>query len=128
MAEERLARPLDRGPGINGGEHRGAVEDRDQAAIRLGFAPMSTNGNRRPPRPRIEMLTPADPQEAAAVIAAVEQFLADTAPAPAAGAPPVNPWQRAALLEGVRSKEGFASPWGEPRTWGERHTHAPDRD
>jgi hypothetical protein len=72
------------------------------------------------------MLSSADTQEAAAVIAAVEQFLTDTAPAPAA-AEAVNPWQRAALLEGVRSKESFASPWGEPRTWGERHTHAPDR-
>ena len=69
------------------------------------------------------MLGPAEPLEAAAVIAAVEQFLADTAPAPASLAP-VNPWQRAALLEGVRSKEGFASPWGEPMTWGERHSHA----
>lgn len=67
------------------------------------------------------MLSPADPTEAAAVIAAVEQFLADTAPAPQAS-PAVNPWQRAALLEGVRSKEGFASPWGEPRTWGERQS------
>ena len=71
------------------------------------------------------MLGPAEPQEAAAVIAAVEQFLADTAPEPATGTP-VNPWQRAALLEGVRAKGAFASPWGEPRTWGERHTHARD--
>jgi len=86
---------------------------------------MSANGDRRPPRPRIEMLSPADPSEAAAVIAAVEQFLADTAPAPRTSTP-VNPWQRAALLEGVRSKEGFASPWGEPRTWGERHSHTSD--
>jgi hypothetical protein len=87
---------------------------------------MSSNGNRRPPRPQIEMLTAAQPREAAAVIAAVEQFLADTAPAPAP-VERVNPWQRAALLEGVRSKEGFASPWGEPRTWGQRHSHAPPR-
>ena len=84
---------------------------------------MATNGNRKPPRPRIEMLGAAEPQEAAAVIAAVEQFLADTAPAPVADEP-VNPWQRAALLEGVRAKQAFASPWGEPRTWGERHSHA----
>ena len=88
---------------------------------------MSQNGDRRPPRPRIEMLTPAEPAEAAAVIAAVEQFLADTAPVPAASAGRVNPWQRAALLAGVSAKSAFASPWGEPRTWGERHSHAPDR-
>ena len=86
---------------------------------------MTENGNRRPPRTRIEMLGSAEPQEAAAVIAAVEQFLADTAPAPAP-AERVNPWQRAALLEGVRAKEAFASPWGEPRTWGERHSHPRD--
>jgi hypothetical protein len=83
---------------------------------------VSTNGNRKPPRPRIELVTPAEPEEAAAVIAAVEGFLADTAPAPVR-ADAVNPWQRAALLEGVRAKEAFASPWGEPRTWGRRHSH-----
>jgi hypothetical protein len=70
------------------------------------------------------MMSAAEPEEAAAVIAAVEQFLADTAPAPAK-AVAINPWQRAALLEGVRSKEAFASPWGEPRTWGKRHSHRP---
>ncbi len=70
------------------------------------------------------MVGSAAPTEAAAVIAAVEQFLADTAPAPAP-ASTANPWQRAALLEGVASKQAFASPWGEPRTWGERHSHDP---
>jgi len=54
------------------------------------------------------MLGSAEPREAAAVIAAVEQFLADTAPAegvdPAAA---VNPWQRAALVEGVSAKQAF---------------------
>jgi len=84
---------------------------------------VSTNGNRPPPRPRIEVSSPAPPGEAAAVVAAVEQFLADTAPATPAPSS-VSPWQRAALLEGVRSKESFASPWGEPRTWGERHSGA----
>lgn len=85
---------------------------------------MSSNGNRKPPRPQIEMLSAAPPEEAAAVIAAVEQFIAETAPV---AAPParVNPWQRAALLEGIRAKEAFASPWGEERGWGEKHTHRP---
>ena len=90
------------------------------------MASMSRNGDRHPPRPRIEMLSSADPAEAAAVIAAVEQFLADTAPTPRPAAR-INPWQRAALLEGVRAKEGFASPWGEPRTWGSRHSHSTHR-
>jgi hypothetical protein len=69
------------------------------------------------------MLTPADPAEAAAVVAAIERFLAETAPQPEAAADRADPWQRAALLEGIRSKEAFAAPWGEPRTWGVRHSH-----
>lgn len=94
-------------------------------AREYGTRPMATNGNRRPARPRIEMLAAASPPEAAAAIAAVEQFLADTAPAPRRRET-VGPWQRAALLEGVRSGAGFASPWGEPRTWGVRHSHSID--
>ncbi len=86
---------------------------------------MASNSNQRPARPRIELAAGADPREAAAVIAAVEQFLADTAPAPRRRET-VNPWQRAALLEGVSSAAGFASPWGEPRTWGARHSHRID--
>jgi hypothetical protein len=53
------------------------------------------------------MLSAAEPAEAAAVIAAVEQFLADTAPAPQPVDEEQNPWQRAALLEGVRAKDAF---------------------
>jgi hypothetical protein len=64
------------------------------------------NGNRRPPRPRIEVISPTPSDaEAAAIAAAVEQFLAETAPAPASAGPPRNAWQRAALLEGVRAKQ-----------------------
>jgi hypothetical protein len=45
----------------------------------------------------------ASPAEAAAITAAVEQFIAETTPeAPAAET--VNPWTRAALLEGVGAK------------------------
>ncbi len=89
------------------------------------MAQVSSNGNDRPSRPRIAVRGPAGPEEAAAAIAAVEQFLTDTTPAPAT-ATRVNPWQRAALLEGIRAKQAFASPWGEPRTWGERHSHSPN--
>lgn len=53
------------------------------------------------------MLGPAEPREAAAVIAAVEQFLADTAPPPAAPGPTASPWQQAALVEGVTAKQAF---------------------
>lgn len=70
------------------------------------------------------MLGSPRPQEAAAIVAAVERFLAETAPVPRTGEA-ANPWQRAALLEGVGSKQAFASPWGEPRGWGSRHSHRP---
>ncbi len=73
---------------------------------------MSTNGRRRPPRPRIELVTPAPSQpEAAAIAAAIERFLADTAPAPSAGPAAIGRWQRAALLEGVGAHQAPFSPW-----------------
>ena len=47
---------------------------------------MSRNGKQTPPRPRIEVRqAAASPEEAAAIAAAIEQFLRDTAPPPAAG-------------------------------------------
>jgi hypothetical protein len=59
------------------------------------------NGKHAPPRPRIELRhAPASPSEAAAIAAAIEQFLRDTA-RPAPTEPPMSPWQRAGLLEGV---------------------------
>jgi hypothetical protein len=56
--------------------------------------------------------TAASPEEAAAVVAAIEQFLRDTAPAPAAAASPMNPWLRAGLYENVGLQPGDRSPWG----------------
>lgn len=78
---------------------------------------MSSNGRRKPPRFRIEMAAAAPPEEAAAAVAAIERFLAETAPAPT-GRAEVNPWQRAALLEGVGAyaRWDLGDPWGEPRT------------
>lgn len=59
-------------------------------------------------RPRLELVhsAAASPEEAAAVIAAVEAFLRDTAPpsAPPAAAP--DPWLQAALQEGVDRAPG----------------------
>jgi hypothetical protein len=53
-------------------------------------------------RPRLELHgSSATPEEAAALIAAVEQFLRDTTPPPASEAPSESPWVRAARLEGV---------------------------
>jgi hypothetical protein len=53
-------------------------------------------------RPRLELRgSSATPEEAAAVMAAVEQFLRDTAPPPAPAGPQISPWVRAARLEAV---------------------------
>jgi hypothetical protein len=41
------------------------------------------------------------PEEAAAIAAAIEQFLRDTAPAPEPDGPSISPWARAALYEAV---------------------------
>jgi len=74
----------------------------------------STNGKRTPPRPRIELVSAgASKAEAAAVVAALEQFLADTAPPPAAG-PSQSPWQRAALEEGIAARQVSGYAWGDP--------------
>jgi len=53
-------------------------------------------------RPNLQIVAPsASPEEAAAVVAAVERFLRDTAPPAAPAGPPPNPWVRAARLEAV---------------------------
>ena len=53
-------------------------------------------------RPRLTLHgSTASPEEAAAVIAAIEQFMRDTAPAVAPEPEGPGPWVRAALLEGV---------------------------
>ena len=60
-------------------------------------------------RPQIDLIAPsATAEEAAAVAAALEQFMRATAPPPAPVEPPVNPWVRAALLEGVDREPGAA--------------------
>jgi len=48
----------------------------------------------------------ASQEEAAAVLAAIEQFTRETASttAPAPPAPAISPWKRAALLEGISHK------------------------
>ncbi len=53
-------------------------------------------------RPRLSLVAPsASPEEAAAVVVAVERFLRDLAPPVAAEAPRPSAWVRAALREGV---------------------------
>jgi hypothetical protein len=65
-------------------------------------------------RPRLEILAPAaSPEEAAAVVAALERFMRDTAPTPHPAPPPHRRWARAALLEATGNELG-----GEPHPWG----------
>ncbi|HEY8778402.1 MAG TPA: hypothetical protein VIL93_01305 [Solirubrobacterales bacterium] len=75
---------------------------------------MSANGNRKPPRPRIEVVRgAASAEESAAIAAALEQFLAETAPAPAETLQ--SRWQQVALVEGVNRDPGavgVGSPLG----------------
>ncbi len=82
---------------------------------------MSRDGRQQPARPRIELGTSANasPEEAAAIAAAIEGFLRDTAPAPSAPAgPALSPWARAGLFEGVGLDPAGPSPWGDPEPWG----------
>jgi hypothetical protein len=53
-------------------------------------------------RPQLELIAPsASPEEAAAVVAALERFMRATAPAPAPAAEELDGWSSAALIEGV---------------------------
>ncbi len=65
-------------------------------------------------RPRFELIAPAaSPEEAAAVVAALERFMRATAPVqvPAPAGP--DPWVRAALIEGVSRADSAdeREPW-----------------
>ena len=73
---------------------------------------MTTNGKRKPPRPRIEFVSPAASEsEAAAIVAALEQFLIETAPAPEP-ADTMSPWLRAALEDGIAARQVSGFAWG----------------
>jgi hypothetical protein len=61
-------------------------------------------------RPELKIVAPsASPEEAAAVVAALERFMRETAPTPAAPEPPSG-WVDAARLEGVE-REPRREPW-----------------
>ena len=80
------------------------------------MTPAGANGDPRARRsgaraPRLELRgSSATPEEAAAVMAAVEQFLRDTAPPPAPAEPPISRWLRTARIEAVE-REPSREPW-----------------
>lgn len=68
--------------------------------------------------PRIQVDSDgASQSEAVAMVAAIERFLADTAPAPVSDGPAISPWARAALEEGIAARQVSGYAWG----------HAPDK-
>jgi hypothetical protein len=71
-------------------------------------------------RPQLRIVAPgASPEEAAAVVAALERFMRDTAPTPAPAPPPgAPPWARAALLEATGYTDVGPVPWGGAPRWG----------
>jgi hypothetical protein len=56
------------------------------------------------------------PSEAAAIVAALERFMRDTAPPTAPPAKGIDPWLRAAMLEGT-SRQIYGSRPPEPEPW-----------
>jgi hypothetical protein len=63
-------------------------------------------------RPKLTIVAPnASPEEAAAVVAALERFMRETAPRAVPPPPSQNPWQRAALHEGVARQPVEPAPW-----------------
>jgi hypothetical protein len=63
-------------------------------------------------RPKLSIIAPgASPEEAAAVVAALERFMRETAPEPVLPAPRRNPWQQAALHEGIDRQPQSPAPW-----------------
>jgi hypothetical protein len=70
---------------------------------------MTANGKQHPPRPRIEIAqSAASPEEAAAIAAAIEHFIRETAPAPSTDSgPAMSPW-----LEGTGREPSQGAPWG----------------
>ena len=63
-------------------------------------------------RPQLRIVAPnASPEEAAAVVAAVERFMRDTTPPPAPAADRPNPWLRMAIHEGINRAPEMPLPW-----------------
>jgi hypothetical protein len=80
---------------------------------------VSADGRQHPRRPRLEVCqAAASPEEAAAIAAAIEHFLRDTAPPSQPGPADVSPWLRAGLYENAGLDPSGASLWGDAEPWG----------
>jgi hypothetical protein len=75
---------------------------------------MPPNGKQTPRRPRIEIKqSAASPEEAAAIAAAIENFLRDTAPPSSTDTgPSMSAWLEAGLLESTGREPSAGAPWG----------------
>lgn len=63
-------------------------------------------------RPKLTIFAPdASPEEAAAIVAALERFMRQTAPKAVSPAPRRSAWQLAALHEGVAREPTSPLPW-----------------
>ena len=69
-------------------------------------------------RPALRSIAPsAAPEEAAAIVAAIERFMRATAPDSAPAPSPPDPWLRAAILEGVAREDGGGPSRNLPEPW-----------
>jgi hypothetical protein len=63
-------------------------------------------------RPKLSIVAPgASDEEAAAVVAALERFMRETAPRSTPSHGRRSPWQQAALREGVARQPELLPPW-----------------
>ena len=63
-------------------------------------------------RPELSIVAPgASAEEAAAIVAALERFMRDTAPVLVSAPAGPSPWQLASLHEGVAREPGLPAPW-----------------
>jgi hypothetical protein len=88
--------------------------------LAYGSAPPNPYALRVPNRrPQLKLIHPsASAEETAAIVAAIERFMRETAPPLVPAGPPRNPWQRAAFLEGTGREPDEPAPWGDPVSWG----------
>jgi hypothetical protein len=69
-------------------------------------------------RPQLSLFAPnASPAEAAAIVAALERFMRDTAPALAPRRERGDQWTRLAMLECVGREDEWPTAWGDPHPW-----------